>query len=162
MPHATLTHFDQNGNSIMVDVTQKQKTKRTAIATGTIAMSSECYAAIEEGNIKKGDVLNIARIAGIMATKKTPELIPLCHNIPIEKVSLDFTKNNKDNTITATCTVSTTGKTGVEMEALTGVNISLLTIYDMCKAIDKHMTIQHIYLQEKQGGKSGKFERPLR
>lgn len=156
------THFDEAGNSIMVDITHKNETARTAVATGTITMSPECYQAIADGAIKKGDVLNVARLAGIMATKKTAELIPLCHNIPIEKVSIDFEQNPSDYTITATCTVRTTGKTGVEMEALTGINVALLTIYDMCKAVDKRMCITDICLQEKQGGKHGDFSRSLR
>ena len=151
------THFDEKGNGVMVDITEKIGTKRTAIAVGSICMSPECYKAIEDNNISKGDVLGIARIAGIMATKKTYELIPLCHNILIEKVNIDFTKDPQKNQITAICTVSTTGKTGVEMEALTGVNLALLTIYDMCKAVDKAMVIKNIHLQEKHGGKSGSF-----
>lgn len=151
---AGFTHFDDQGRSIMVDVSDKAITKRTATATGTIAMSIACYEAVEQGQIKKGDVLEVARLAAIMGTKKTHELIPLCHNIPIEKVSIDFDKNDTECEITVRCTVTTTGKTGVEMEALTGVTIALLTIYDMCKAIDKAMIIKHSYLQEKKGGKS--------
>lgn len=153
------THFDEKGNAIMVDVSHKDKTERVATATGFITMSDQCYTAVKNGTVKKGDVLGIARTAGIMATKQTSNLIPLCHNIPIEKVNVYFEYIDKTNTIKASCTVKTTGKTGVEMEALTGVNISLLTIYDMCKAYDKSMEITSIYLEKKTGGKSGDFIR---
>ncbi|MCL1935522.1 MAG: cyclic pyranopterin monophosphate synthase MoaC [Defluviitaleaceae bacterium] len=147
-------HFDEKGNAIMVDVSKKNETDRVAVATGVIKMSNECYNFVKIGGIKKGDVLGIARIAGIMSTKQTHNLIPLCHNIPIEKVSIEFEYIDETNSIKSICTVKTKGKTGVEMEALTGVNISLLTIYDMCKAYDKSMTITNIFLNEKKGGKS--------
>lgn len=153
------THFDEKGNAIMVDVSEKNKTERVATATGCITMSTDCYNATKSGTVKKGDVLGIARTAGIMATKQTSNLIPLCHNIPIEKVSISFDYIDEKNTIKATCTVKTTGKTGVEMEALIGANITLLTIYDMCKAYDKSMEITDIYLERKTGGKSVDFSR---
>ena len=150
-----LTHFDGSGNAIMVDVSEKDITKRTAIAKGTIRVSNEIFQAIKEGTSKKGDVLGVARVAGIMGAKKTSELIPMCHILGLEKCSVDFELKEETFEVVATCFVKSTGKTGVEMEALTGVNIALLTIYDMCKAIDKTMVIEKIYLCEKTGGKSG-------
>ena len=152
-----LTHFDSSGNAIMVDVSQKRESERIAKAAGQITMSPEAFSACKLGGGKKGDVLGTARIAGIMATKQTPNLIPLCHSIAIEKVAIDFDFCDKSNAIITTCTVKTTGKTGVEMEALCGVSVTLLTIYDMCKAIDKSMEISGITLLEKHGGKSGSY-----
>ena len=152
------THFDEHGNAIMVDVSQKQATARHAIARGKIKMSAECYKAVRQGTVKKGDVLGVARIAGIMAVKQTASLIPLCHAIPIESAVIDFSFNDNKCEISATCTVKTTGVTGVEMEALTGAGISLLTIYDMCKAMDKGMELGGIKLLEKVGGKSGVYK----
>lgn len=149
------THFDKNGNAIMVDVSEKQVTSRSATAQGYIQVNEEIIQSIQNQTNAKGDVLQVARIAGIMATKKTSELIPLCHGLNITKVSVDF--EIKDTKIIACCTVKCDGKTGVEMEALTGVNIALLTIYDMCKAISKSMIISDIHLVEKSGGKSGDF-----
>lgn len=149
------THFDKNGNAIMVDVSEKQVTSRSATAQGYIQVNEEIIQSIQNQTNAKGDVLQVARIAGIMATKKTSELIPLCHGLNITKVSVDF--EIKDTQIYACCTVKCDGKTGVEMEALTGVNIALLTIYDMCKAISKSMIISDIHLVEKSGGKSGDF-----
>ena len=151
------THFDEKGDAIMVDIAHKEQTVRTATAVGSIVLSLAAYNAVKNGTIKKGDVLGIARTAGIMATKQTPHLIPLCHNIAIEKVTFSFNYIDKKQTIQACCTVKTTGKTGVEMEALTGVNMALLTIYDMCKAYDKSMKISDIYIEEKIGGKSGVY-----
>jgi len=151
------THFDAQGNAVMVDVGGKEVTARQAIAEGRIRMSAECYAAVREGSLKKGDVLGVARIAGIIAVKQTALLIPLCHTLPIEKAAIDFQLNDGEHTVTATCTVKTTGTTGVEMEALTGVSAALLTVYDMCKAIDKSMEITSIRLLEKTGGKSGDY-----
>jgi len=148
------THFDRHGNATMVDVSKKQPTSRSATAEGFIKMNEPCYKAVTQGNIKKGDVLSVARIAGIMAVKQTASIIPLCHTLLIEKASIDFKHDNDAKTIKATCTVKTTGVTGVEMEALTGVSATLLTIYDMCKAIDKSMEITGIKLKEKIGGKS--------
>lgn len=152
------THLDNNGNAIMVDVSEKNITKRIAIATGNIKISDKILTSIKNLDNKKGDVISTARIAGIMAVKNTPNVIPLCHTILINKVSVDFEINENENYIKAICTVSCNGKTGVEMEALHGVSVSLLTIYDMCKAIDKSMIIYDIHLQEKSGGKSGDFK----
>lgn len=154
-----LTHFDTSGNAVIVDITDKPQNLRMATAVGAINMSQAAYEACDTGTSKKGDVLNIARIAGIMATKQTSSLIPLCHSIPIEKVTISFEMRNTANEICVACTVQTTGKTGVEMEALCGVTTTLLTIYDMLKAIDKSMTIQNIFLEEKHGGKSGVYKR---
>ena len=151
------THFDNNGNAVMVDVSDKEITEREAIALGRIKVSKACFDAVKNGTAKKGDVLGVARIAGIMGAKKTSELIPLCHVLNLTKVSIDFHLLEDTLEIEAVCTVKVSGKTGVEMEALTGVSVTLLTIYDMCKAIDKTMEIGSIYLAEKTGGKSGKF-----
>lgn len=152
-----LNHFDSNGNAIMVDVTEKNITQRQAIASGKIFVNDETFKKIVEGNMAKGDVLGVARVAGIMATKKTSELIPMCHPLMLTKSKIDFEFNEEEKSITAISLVKLAGKTGVEMEALTGVNVALLTIYDMCKAIDKNMIISDIHLVEKTGGKSGKF-----
>lgn len=152
-----LNHFDSKGNAIMVDVTEKKVTERKAIAKGKIFVNDETYKRILDGNMTKGDVLGVARIAGIMATKKTSDLIPMCHPLMLTKSQIDFEFNEKEKSITAISTVKLSGKTGVEMEALTGVNVALLTIYDMCKAIDKNMVISDIHLVEKTGGKSGNF-----
>lgn len=151
------THFDEKGNAVMVDVSGKQPTSRTAVATGYIAVGPEIMRAVSAGNVKKGDVLGVARVAGIMGVKKTSSLIPLCHPLPIQKCSVDFELDQEKSRIHVYCTVKTEGKTGVEMEALTGVQTALLTIYDMCKAIDKHMVMSDIHLVEKTGGKSGDF-----
>ena len=155
-----LTHFDQSGNALMVDVTEKSSTHRVAIAKGTIKVNAETFEAIRAGTAKKGDVLGVARIAGIMAAKKTPELIPLCHPLMITKCTVDFSADAVKSEVEAVCTVKVTGQTGVEMEALTGVSAALLTIYDMCKAIDKGMEITNIHLSSKSGGKSGDFINP--
>lgn len=152
------THFDPNGNAAMVDVSPKADTLRTATASGRILVTPECYGLIRSGGMKKGDVLGVARIAGIMGAKKTAELIPLCHPLPITKISVDFYCDDEECAVEALCTVSCTGKTGVEMEALTGCTTALLTIYDMCKAVDKGMTITGIFLRHKDGGKSGPIE----
>ena len=152
-----LNHFDSKGNAIMVDVTEKNITERKAIAKGKIFVNDETYKRILDGNMTKGDVLGVARIAGIMATKKTSDLIPMCHPLMLTKSQIDFEFNEEEKSITAISTVKLSGKTGVEMEALTGVNVALLTIYDMCKAIDKNMVISDIHLVEKTGGKSGDF-----
>ena len=151
------THFDQEGNAIMVDVSDKDVTSRTAVASGTITVNAEIMDAIINQKVKKGDVLGVARIAGIMGVKNTSTLIPLCHTLLLQKCSIDFELDEKRNEIKATCIVKTDGKTGVEMEALTGVTITLLTIYDMCKAIDKGMELGDIHLVRKSGGKSGDF-----
>ena len=152
-----LNHFDSKGNAIMVDVTEKNITQRQAIARGKIFVNKETYDRILQGNMAKGDVLAVARVAGIMATKKTSELIPMCHPLILTKSQIDFEFNEEEKSITAISLVKLAGQTGVEMEALTGVNAALLTIYDMCKAIDKNMVISDIHLVEKTGGKSGKF-----
>ena len=154
-----LTHFDEKGNAVMVDVSDKEVTSRMAIATGRIKVNEAVFKAIAEGTVKKGDVLGVARIAGIMAAKKTWELIPMCHPLMLTKCSIEFLLDEKQLEVEASCLVKVNGKTGVEMEALTGVNVALLTIYDMCKAIDKGMVIKEIKLLEKQGGKSGHYRR---
>ena len=150
-------HFDENGNAVMVDVSGKNITYRTAVATGEIHVGEAIMEAVKEGSVKKGDVLGVARVAGIMGVKRTSELIPMCHPLPIQKCSVDYELDEINGIIRAFCTVKTEGKTGVEMEALTGVQVTLLTIYDMCKAIDKHMVMSNIHLVEKTGGKSGDF-----
>lgn len=152
-----LNHFDKNGNAIMVDVTDKVDTGRTAVAEGFICVSEEIMTRIIEGRIEKGDVLGVARVAGIMGAKKTPELIPMCHILMLTGCSVDFECDRDNLRIRAVCTVKTSGKTGVEMEALTGVQVALLTIYDMCKAVDKSMCITDVHLVSKSGGKSGDF-----
>ena len=152
-----LNHFDEKGNAIMVDVTEKNITQREAIATGTIFVNEETFKRIKEGSTAKGDVLGVARVAGIMATKKTSELIPMCHPLMLTKSKIDFELNEEEKSVTAICTVKLAGKTGVEMEALTGVNVALLTIYDMCKAINKGMVISNVHLVKKTGGKSGEY-----
>lgn len=157
-----LTHFDAQGNAVMVDVGKKEKTERRAVATGRIKMSGECYQAVCSGSLQKGDVLGVARVAGIMAVKQTASLIPLCHTLPIEQAFIDFDFADQECCMIATCTVKTTGVTGVEMEALTGVSVALLTVYDMCKAIDKSMELSNIFLLEKTGGKSGTYRNEKR
>lgn len=153
------THFDQDGNAVMVDVSEKNDTKREAVAEGKIYMSAECYAKVKAGDMKKGDVLGVARIAGIMGAKKTSELIPLCHILNLTMAEVEFELLDERCAVRVLCRTKTTGKTGVEMEALTGVNVALLTIYDMCKAVDKGMEISEIHLLEKSGGKSGLWVR---
>lgn len=152
-----LTHFDDEGNAIMVDVSGKQDTTRTAVAKGKIKVNKDVMDAIINREVKKGDVLAVAQIAGIMAVKKTWELIPLCHPLMLQKCSIDFDIDKDKNEVEAICTVKVDGKTGVEMEALMGVHIALLTIYDMCKAIDKSMVMTDIHLVKKTGGKSGNY-----
>ena len=150
-------HFDDNGNAIMVDVSGKAPTERLAIAKGSIHVSAPVMDAIVNHTAAKGDVLGVARVAGIMGTKRTSDLIPMCHPLNLNKASVDFELEPEKGIITAVCTVKVSGKTGVEMEALTGVSVTLLTIYDMCKAIDKTMEISDIHLVHKEGGKSGVF-----
>jgi len=152
-----LTHFDANGNAVMVDVGGKTPACRTAVAVGVISMSAACFAMVAEGRAKKGDVLGVAQVAGIMATKRTGEWIPLCHPLSLTKSVVEFTLRPEDNAVEARCTVACEGRTGVEMEALTGVSAALLTIYDMCKAADRRMRIGGIHLVEKHGGRSGDF-----
>ena len=153
------THFDTRGNAIMVDISAKETSSRTAIAGGRISMGEEAMRAVLGGTAKKGDVLAVARIGGIMAAKRCAELIPLCHPLNFDKCTVDFSIDEKKNEIEASCTVKLSGKTGAEMEALTGVSVALLTIYDMCKALDRTMIIGNIRLCEKSGGKSGHFLR---
>lgn len=152
-----LTHIDSDGAAHMVDVSSKDHSVRQAVARGRISMSAEARQAIAEGLIKKGDVLAVARIAGIMGAKKTSDLIPLCHPLPLSSVSIDLRMD--DQGVIATATARTIGQTGVEMEALTAVSTALLTVYDMAKSIDKAMVIQDICLLEKSGGKSGTWKR---
>ena len=154
-----LTHFDASGNAVMVDVSEKAVTTRIAEARGSIKVNQAVYDAISNGTAKKGDVLGVARIAGIMGAKKTSDLIPMCHSLMISKCTVDFTMHPDTLSIEACCIVKVSGQTGVEMEALTGVNLALLTIYDMCKAMDKGMEITNVRLIEKQGGKSGHYKR---
>jgi cyclic pyranopterin monophosphate synthase len=152
-----LTHFDAAGQAHMVDVGEKAETHRIAVATGTIHMKPETLAIIQSGTAKKGDVLGIARIAAIMSAKQTSNLIPLCHPLTLTRVNVDFSINAKQSSINCIVQVETFGKTGVEMEALIAVQIGLLTIYDMCKAVDRGMMIGEIKLLQKQGGKSGRW-----
>ena len=154
-----LTHIDDHGAARMVDVAAKAITAREATATGRITMARDALTAIRDGSTKKGDVLAVARIAGIMAAKRTSDLIPLCHPLPLTRVTLDLTLG--DDTITATATCATDGKTGVEMEALTAVSVALLTLYDMAKAMDRGMTIDGIRLLAKSGGRSGEWRADL-
>ena len=154
------THFDEQGNARMVDVGGKADTEREAVAHGSIYMSEECFRKVAEGTMAKGDVLGVARVAGIMGAKRCPELIPLCHGLNLTKLNIDFTLHQENREVQAFCTARTTGKTGVEMEALTGVSVALLTIYDMCKAVDKTMEMGRICLVRKTGGKSGSFVNP--
>ena len=151
------SHFDSKGNAVMVDVSEKNITSRTAVAKGKIFVNDQVMEAILNQTVKKGDVFGVARVAGIMGVKRTSDLIPMCHPLIISKCTVDFEINEEKNYIEAICTVKVEGKTGVEMEALTGVNVTLLTIYDMCKAIDKTMEISEVHLAKKTGGKSGEF-----
>ena len=157
MKKSELTHFDKQGNPSMVDINQKDYTDRVAIATGKIIMKANTLKKILNLEIKKGDVLNIAKLAGIMAAKKTDQLIPLCHSIPLSYVKVDLEPNIEESSVNITAEASLVGKTGVEMEALTAVSVAGLTIYDMCKAIDKEMILTNIKLIHKSGGKSGEF-----
>jgi cyclic pyranopterin phosphate synthase len=150
-----LTHFDAAGQAHMVDVGGKAQTHRVAVATGCIRMQPATFALVRDGNAKKGDVLGVARVAAIMASKRTADLIPLCHPIALDRVAVEFTLVEADSRIHCTVTAETRGRTGVEMEALTAVQVGLLTIYDMCKAVDRGMTIDGVRLLEKHGGKSG-------
>lgn len=156
---SVLTHFDSLGNARMVNVGAKGETQRRALARGRITMSTQAYDMVRAGSMKKGDVLGVARIAGIMAAKKVDQLIPLCHPLAITGIDISFTFPDDTQTIEIEANVSMTGKTGVEMEALTAVSVTALTIYDMCKAVDKEMVISDICLLKKSGGKSGDFLR---
>ena len=153
----TLTHFDSAGRAQMVDIADKAITHRIAIARGTIRMKPETLALVREGTAKKGDVIGIARIAAIQGAKRTADLIPLCHPIALTRIGVDFELDEAGNAVHCTATVECEGRTGVEMEALTAVQVGLLTVYDMCKAVDRGMTITDVRLVEKHGGKSGSF-----
>ena len=153
-----LTHFNEQGAAHMVDITKKTITHRIAVASGSISMQHETLYLIKEKNHKKGDVLGIAQTAGIMAAKKTSELIPLCHPLSLTHINIELNIDENTNTIYCECRAETEGKTGVEMEALTSVQVTLLTIYDMCKAVDRGMVISNIKLLKKTGGKSGDWE----
>ncbi|MBC3900164.1 cyclic pyranopterin monophosphate synthase MoaC [Acetobacterium malicum] len=154
------THFNEAGRSKMVDVSDKKSTERVAVAKGAITMKKETLQKVIAGQMKKGDVLGVAQIAGIMGVKRTADLIPMCHNIFISGSDIDFEIDEANSRILIAATVKNTGQTGVEMEALTAVSVAALTIYDMCKAVDKEMTIEAIYLAKKTGGKSGEFINP--
>ncbi len=153
------THFNDNGRARMVDVSEKSDTVRTAVAAGRVRMNRETFALVKTGGMKKGDVLGAAQIAGIMAAKRTPDLIPMCHTLLLSGVDLDLALNEDDCAVDITATVKCTGQTGVEMEALTAVSVAALTVYDMCKAVQRDMEITDIRLLKKTGGKSGVFER---
>jgi cyclic pyranopterin monophosphate synthase len=155
---ADFTHFDDQGKAHMVDVSEKADTSRTATAKGRVNVNGETLELIKSGGFKKGDVLAVARLAGIMAAKKTPDLIPLCHPLPLTSVKVNLSVNEDDCAVEIDATCKITGKTGVEMEALTAVSVAALTVYDMCKAVDKGMTIDAVRLIHKSGGKSGTFE----
>jgi cyclic pyranopterin monophosphate synthase len=153
-----LTHFDEQGRAIMVGVGEKAETRRVAVTAGRIVMQPETLAMIRDGGARKGDVLGVARLAGIMAAKRTAELIPLCHPIPLTKVTVDFSLDETAHAVECTAMAETVGRTGVEMEALTAASVALLTIYDMCKAVDRGMMIESVRLVEKLGGKSGHWK----
>jgi cyclic pyranopterin phosphate synthase len=155
-----LTHFNQAGEAHMVDIGDKNASARRAVAGGRIVMQAETLALIEQGGHKKGDVLGVARVAGIMATKRTAELVPMCHPLALTHVAVDFEIDTDGSAIDCRVSAETTGQTGVEMEALTGVQVALLTIYDMCKAVDRGMVIGEVRLLEKSGGKSGHWKAP--
>jgi cyclic pyranopterin phosphate synthase len=156
-----LTHFDEKGKARMVDLTRKAVTSREALASGSISMKSDTLKLIKQGRVEKGDVLGVARVAGIMAAKKTSALIPMCHPLNITSVTIDFVIDDKKNKVDIMATAKVTGQTGVEMEALTATSIAALTIYDMCKGVDKEMIISEIMLLKKSGGKSGTFKRAV-
>ena len=155
---ATLTHFDSNGNAVMVDVSAKDETERVATAAGAVVMQPETVQLIADGGVKKGDVLSVARLAGIMGAKKTPDLIPLCHPLALSSVKVELSIDTDRNAVDIEATCKLKGRTGVEMEALTAVSVAALTVYDMCKAVDRGMQITDIRLTHKSGGKSGTYE----
>lgn len=159
-PGSGLTHFDAEGRATMVDVSGKSESARVATAKGAIVMRAETLALIRDGAVKKGDVLSVARLAGIMAAKRTPDLIPLCHPLPLASVAVDLEIVPERNAVEITATCKLSGRTGVEMEALTAVSVAALTVYDMCKAVDRGMRIEGIRLVRKSGGKSGTYEAP--
>ena len=157
---AELTHFDRDGKARMVDVTDKAASERVAVAAGAVYLRPETLALIQDGGVKKGDVLSVARLAGIMGAKRTPDLIPLCHPLALTSVALDISLDPERNAVDITATCKVAGKTGVEMEAMTAVAVAALTVYDMCKAVDRGITIGDIRLTHKSGGKSGVYEAP--
>lgn len=159
MAGSKLTHFDARGEAVMVDVANKAETRRIARAAGRISMLPATLRLVRSGTAKKGDVLGIARVAAIQAAKRTSELIPLCHPLSLTSITIDFSVRTKAHAVDCLATVETVGRTGVEMEALTAVSVALLTIYDMCKAVDRGMQIEHVHLVEKKGGKSGHWIR---
>jgi cyclic pyranopterin phosphate synthase len=152
------THFDAEGRAVMVDVTEKDVTDRVAVAKGSVRMAPETLRLVMEGGLKKGDVLSVARLAGIMGAKRTPDLIPLCHPLALTSVKVDLLCDPDRSTVEITATCRLSGRTGVEMEALTAVSVAALTVYDMCKAVDRGMVIGEIRLVRKEGGKSGTYE----
>ncbi|TDI57983.1 MAG: cyclic pyranopterin monophosphate synthase MoaC [Alphaproteobacteria bacterium] len=157
---AELTHFDAKGKSRMVDVSDKEVTERVAVAAGSVVMAPDTMKLITEGGVKKGDVLSVARLAGIMGAKKTPDLIPLCHPLALNSVEVDLVCDPERNAVDITATCKVTGRTGVEMEALTAAAVAALTVYDMCKAVDRGMRITEIRLVHKSGGRSGTYDAP--
>ena len=157
---AELTHFDAKGKSRMVDVSDKEVSQRVAVAAGSVVMAPDTMKLITEGGVKKGDVLSVARLAGIMGAKKTPDLIPLCHPLALNSVEVDLVCDPERNAVDITATCKVTGRTGVEMEALTAIAVAALTVYDMCKAVDRGMRITEIRLVHKSGGKSGTYDAP--
>jgi cyclic pyranopterin phosphate synthase len=157
---AELTHFDAKGKSRMVDVSDKDETERVAVAAGSVVMAPDTMKLITEGGVKKGDVLSVARLAGIMGAKKTPDLIPLCHPLALNSVEVDLVCDPERNAVDITATCKVMGRTGVEMEALTAAAVAALTVYDMCKAVDRGMRITEIRLVHKSGGRSGTYDAP--
>ena len=155
---ATLTHFDSDGNAVMVDVSAKDETERVATAAGAVVMQPETVQLIADGGVKKGDVLSVARLAGIMGAKKTPDLIPLCHPLALSSVKVELSIDTDRNAVDIEATCKLKGRTGVEMEALTAVSVAALTVYDMCKAVDRGMQVTDIRLTHKSGGKSGAYQ----
>ena len=155
------THFNENGRARMVDVSDKAETARTAVAFGRVLVNAETFALIRSGGMKKGDVLTTAQIGGIMGAKRTSEIIPMCHNVPLSGVDIDFSMNEADLAVEITATAKCSGQTGVEMEALTAVSVAALTVYDMCKAVQRDIVIDRICLLRKSGGKSGDFVREV-
>ena len=155
---ADFTHFDAEGKAVMVDVSDKDVTERSATAKGSVIMQPATLAMIRDGGVKKGDVLSVARLAGIMGAKRTPDLIPLCHPLALTSVKVDLTLDEARNAVDITATCKLKGRTGVEMEALTAVSVAALTVYDMCKAVDRGMRITEVRLTHKAGGKSGSYE----
>lgn len=155
------THFNENGRARMVDVSEKAETMRTAVAFGRVLVNAETFALIRSGGLKKGDVLTTAQIGGIMGAKRTSEIIPMCHNVPLSGVDIDFRMNENDLAVEITATAKCSGQTGVEMEALTAVSVAALTVYDMCKAVQRDIVIDRICLLRKSGGKSGDFVREV-